>query len=40
MLRTYEIGIDVQNFRVRVDSLEVYEGAWNPVKEQQSSQAK
>jgi len=37
MLRTYEIGIDVQNFRVRVDSLEVYEGAWNAAKEQQSS---
>jgi len=36
MLRTYEIGVDVQNFRVRVDSLDIYEGAWNPVKEQQS----
>jgi len=34
MLRTYEIGIDIRNYRVRVDSLNVYEGAWNPAKEQ------
>jgi conjugal transfer pilus assembly protein TraE len=34
MLRTYEIGIDVNNYAVRVDSMEVYEGAWTPQREE------
>lgn len=34
MLRTYEVGVDVSNYAVRVDSLEVYEGAWSPQKEE------
>jgi len=34
MLRTYEIGIDISNYVVRVDSLEVYEGAWSAQREE------
>lgn len=34
MIRTYEIGLDVSNYVVRVDSLEVYEGAWSPQREE------
>ena len=34
MLRTYEIGVEVNNYVVRVDSLEVYEGAWNAKREE------
>jgi conjugal transfer pilus assembly protein TraE len=34
MVRTYEIGIDVSNYMVRVDSLTVYEGPWNANRDQ------
>lgn len=28
MVRTYEIGVRIQDYRVRMDSLDVYEGPW------------
>lgn len=34
MVRTYEIGVDVNNYVVRVESLEVYEGAWSAKREE------
>lgn len=34
MVRTYEIGIDVSNYVVRVDSLTAYEGAWSVKREE------
>lgn len=35
MVRTYEIGVRVQDYRVRMESLEVYEGAWSQAKEEE-----
>jgi conjugal transfer pilus assembly protein TraE len=29
MVRTYEIGVQIENYMVRVDSLKVYEGPWS-----------
>jgi conjugal transfer pilus assembly protein TraE len=29
MVRTYEIGVRIQDYRVRMDSFDVYEGPWN-----------
>lgn len=39
MLRTYEIGVDVNNYVVRVDYLDVYEGAWNAKREEAAKAA-
>lgn len=29
MVRTYEVGVRIQDYRVRMDSLDVYEGPWS-----------
>lgn len=34
MIRTFEIGVDVHEHLVRVDSFEVYEGAWSAQREE------
>ncbi len=33
MLRTYEIGVDVRNYRVALTSVVAYEGPWSPDRE-------
>lgn len=34
MVRTYEIGIAIKNYRVQINSFAVYEGPWNPAREE------
>ena len=34
MVRTYEIGIAIKNYRVQINSFSVYEGPWNPAREE------
>lgn len=33
-LRTYEIGLNVQNYQVSIDSITAYEGPWAPMREE------
>lgn len=34
MIRTYEIGIGIRNYRAQINAFTVYEGPWNPAREE------
>jgi len=34
-VRTYEVGLDVANYQVRITSIEMYEGPWSPGRDEQ-----
>ena len=37
-LRTYEVGISISNYQVRIASLNAYEGPWKPMREEEERQ--
>lgn len=39
MVRTYEVGVRIKDYRVRVETLDVYEGAWSQAKEVERQKA-